>query len=127
MRSIVERLASTTGRAILAHDRSPPQSEEFLRRLLKHLPGMAYRCRNDADWTMEFVSQGCRALTGFAPEDLIENRVVSFGDLIHPDDRMLRPQIRLDTGAGREKRDPFFRKERVTRKIELRVVAVDVH
>ena len=87
VRTIVERLAATTGRAIHAFDGSPPQGEEFLRRLLRHLPGMAYRCRNDAAWTMEFVSRGCRALTGFASEDLTNNQVVAYADLIHPDDR----------------------------------------
>lgn len=55
--------------------------------LMGNLPGMAYRCRNQADWSMDFVSGGCRALTGYEPEDLIGNRVVAYGDLIHPDDR----------------------------------------
>ena len=87
VRTIVERLAATTDRAIHAFDRSPPQGEEFLRRLLRHLPGMAYRCRNDAAWTMEFVSRGCRALTGFASEDLTNNQVVAYANLIHSDDR----------------------------------------
>ncbi|HUF75238.1 MAG TPA: PAS domain-containing protein [Longimicrobiales bacterium] len=86
VRTLVERVAATTGRAIHAFDRSPPEGELFLRRLLRHLPGMAYRCRNDGAWTMEFVSQGCRALTGFAPEDLIDDAVVAYVDLIHPDD-----------------------------------------
>ena len=52
--------------------------------LLANLPGMAYRCKNDRSWTMEFVSQGCLDLTGYAPEDLIENRTLSFNDLILP-------------------------------------------
>jgi PAS domain S-box-containing protein len=55
--------------------------------LLGHLPGMAYRCRNDPDWTMEFVSDGCASLTGFRADELVENRVTSYADLIHPDDQ----------------------------------------
>ena len=63
------------------------ESERRLETLMSNLPGMAYRCRNDRDWTMQFVSDGARALTGYSPEDLVDNRVVSYGLLIHPDDR----------------------------------------
>ena len=62
------------------------ESERTMSTLLSNLPGMAYRCRNDKWWTMEFVSNGCFELTGYRPEDLIGNTLTSFGDLIHPDD-----------------------------------------
>ncbi|NLG35371.1 MAG: PAS domain S-box protein [Lentisphaerae bacterium] len=52
--------------------------------LLANLPGMAYRCRNDRSWTMEFVSDGCRDLTGYAPEDIVGNRTIAFNDIIVP-------------------------------------------
>jgi len=50
--------------------------------LVAHLPGMAYRCANDRAWTMEFVSEGCRDLTGYAPEDLVNNQTIAYNDLI---------------------------------------------
>lgn len=62
------------------------ESQRTLSNMFRTIPGMAYRCRNDRDWTMEFVSDGCRDLTGHPPEDLIENRRISYADLIHPDD-----------------------------------------
>jgi PAS domain S-box-containing protein len=36
---------------------------------------------------MEFVSEGCRELTGYMPEDLIMNNKISYIDIIHQDDR----------------------------------------
>ncbi|MFW5947523.1 MAG: PAS domain-containing protein [Gemmatimonadota bacterium] len=48
---------------------------------------MAYQCRNDQHWTMEFVSTGARELTGYAPEALIHNAGAAFAELIHADDR----------------------------------------
>jgi len=62
-------------------------NQHNLSTLMNNLPGMSYRCRNDQDWTMEFVSEGCVDLTGYRPEEIINNKVISFGQLIHKDDR----------------------------------------
>jgi len=94
------------------------ESQRTLATLMGNLPGMAYRCRNDRDWTMEFVSEGCLALTGYRSADLIGNRTLSYNDLIHPDDRAavwnqvqeavrkrrpFRMTYRIRTAAGQEK------------------------
>jgi formate hydrogenlyase transcriptional activator len=63
------------------------ESERMLSTLMKNLPGMAYRCKNDKNWTMEFVSEGCLELCGYESDDIIENRVKSYAALIHPDDQ----------------------------------------
>jgi len=49
---------------------------------------MVYRCLNDSAWTMVWVSAGCRRVTGHDPVDLIGNRVISYTDLIVPEDRL---------------------------------------
>ena len=55
--------------------------------LVNNLEGMAYRCLNDAHWTMVFVSQGCAELTGYAPAQLLGASGVSWEHIIHPEDR----------------------------------------
>jgi len=63
------------------------ESERRLSTLMNNLPGMAYRCRMDTYWTMEFISQGCIDLTGYKIEDLLGNERMSYFDLIHSDNR----------------------------------------
>ncbi len=62
-------------------------SERQMSTLLSNLPGIAYRCSNHHDWPMEFISEGCYALTGYDSNELIRADGVRYGDLIHPDDR----------------------------------------
>lgn len=62
-------------------------SRRTLTTLLGDLPAMVSRSRNDRNWTMEFVSDGCFELTGYEAADLIDNQKLSYAELIHPDDR----------------------------------------
>ncbi len=55
--------------------------------LMSNLPGMVYRCANDREWTMFFIGEGCLALTGYNPEDLLNNKKRSFNDLVMPEYR----------------------------------------
>jgi two-component system, cell cycle sensor histidine kinase and response regulator CckA len=68
-------------------ERALMESERYLVTLINNLPGVVYRCKNDPDWTMEFLSEGCEELLGYKPKDLVNNSARSFNDLIHPDDR----------------------------------------
>ncbi len=63
------------------------ESERSKAILLSHLPGLAYRCAYDRDWTMQFVSEGCYKLTGYTAESLLFNRDLSFNDIIAPEYR----------------------------------------
>ena len=62
-------------------------SRRDLQTLVGNLPGIAFRCKNDSCWTMLYIGGNCRELTGYAPEDFIDNRKLSFADIIHPEDR----------------------------------------
>ncbi|HKJ78052.1 MAG TPA: PAS domain S-box protein, partial [Prolixibacteraceae bacterium] len=55
--------------------------------LMNHLPGMAYKSKKDESRTMLFVSSGCFKLTGYKPEELLNNNSISFGQLILSDDK----------------------------------------
>jgi len=63
------------------------ESQRTLATLLGNLAGMAYRRHCDATWSLEFVSDGCYDLTGYAPSDLLGAEALAFEQLIHPDDR----------------------------------------
>jgi diguanylate cyclase (GGDEF)-like protein/PAS domain S-box-containing protein len=86
----------------------------MLKTLVSNVPGMVYRCRNDADWTMEFVSDGFERLTGYRVSDILHNHRIRFEDLIHPDDRArMRDAMAEVEGEG----EPFD--------VEYRIVHAD--
>jgi PAS domain S-box-containing protein len=62
------------------------ESEKRLTGIISNLPGFVYSCKNDDDYTMDYVSEGCRVVTGYFPEDFLNNRV-TFGSLIVPEER----------------------------------------
>ena len=47
---------------------------------------MLYRCKYDHDWTMEFVSDGCKELTGYDKEELLFNKKVTYASIIYQED-----------------------------------------
>lgn len=63
------------------------EAQRITSALLGNLPGMAYRCHNDRDWTMDYVNEGCFELTGYTVDELLGSQLISYNDLIHVDDR----------------------------------------
>ena len=58
-----------------------------LRNLINNHPGMIYRCLNDQNLTIEYVSTGSYELTGFTHDQLIQNSITTYTSIIHQDDR----------------------------------------
>ncbi|MBU1247359.1 MAG: PAS domain S-box protein, partial [Proteobacteria bacterium] len=67
-------------------ERALAEGERRMSTIIGNMTGMVYRCVLDEKHTMEFVSEGCRELTGYAPADLLLNRRVSWLELVHPED-----------------------------------------
>lgn len=106
-----ELLAATSAadRIGQAHER-----ERLLSTLLSNLEGMVYRGRSDPNWTMEFVSEGCLALTGYRPEELILNSRVTYDEITHASDRRMVREI-----------IEFSLKARTRYELEYRIVRAD--
>jgi PAS domain S-box-containing protein len=86
------------------------EKTRLLDTLLHNLPGMSYRCLNDPDRTMEFVSDGSRLLTGYDPGEFIDKGTVTYGSLIVPENQeRVRDQIQSGIGA----RQPFHMEYRI--------------
>ncbi len=63
------------------------ESDRTLQTLLANVPGLAYRCANDPDWTMQVLSDGCALVTGYAPQELLGTSAPTYGDIILTEDR----------------------------------------
>ena len=97
------------------------ERERFLGTLLGNLQGMVYRCRNDEQYTMEFVSAGSELVCGYKADELIgEGAVVAIVDLIHPEDTT---RVWGEIQAAVAARTPYSLKYRIfPRSSELRWV-----
>jgi PAS domain S-box-containing protein len=73
---------------LLRTEQAHEESERTLLTLMEDLPGMAYRRQADPSWSMDFVSEGCKDLTGYEPFALMRNETIAYYDLIHPEDRV---------------------------------------
>lgn len=93
-------------RDVSKHKKTEQRLQENERRLLTlmgNLPGMAYRCLNNPDWPMEFISTGCFELTGYQPEQFTSCQI-NYNDIIHPDDQ---ERIWNEVQIAVEKRERF--------------------
>lgn len=79
--------------------------------LLTKLPGMMYRCWVDEHWTMAWVTQGAFSLTGYHPEELINNSKISYGELIHSGDQ---EHVGQAVNRAIEQQRPFSVEYRIT-------------
>ncbi len=86
------------------------ENQRQLSTLINNLPGAAFRCKCDNDWTMEFISDGCQDLTGFAPEEFMSATSVdnptflSWASVILAEDR---ENVAMEIGQAVAEKRPF--------------------
>jgi len=87
------------------------KSEERIRSMVSNMPGVVYRCLMDENWTMLFISDEIRNLSGYPAEDFLgENPVRTFASIMHHDDVKL---IALNSKQAVEARKPYTNDYRV--------------
>ena len=68
-------------------ERALRENEAKFRSFISNIPGIAYRCLDDAGWPMLFISDAVKDITGYPPSQFcLPNPTKSFIDLYHPDD-----------------------------------------
>ncbi|TPN89707.1 sensor domain-containing diguanylate cyclase [Mesorhizobium sp. CU2] len=73
--------ASTVGQGVYQDERL-----DALLSITGRMDGYLYRCRNDASYTMLYISDGIFTVSGYRPSDFIQNAVRDYVSAIHPDD-----------------------------------------
>lgn len=71
----------------VANRRELHSKQASLRNLMENLPGIIYRCANADGFPSEFVSRGCRDMSGYEPEDLAGKNPLTFFGMVVPEDR----------------------------------------
>ena len=73
--------------------------------LMKSFPGAFYRCLNNDQWTMTYISPGILEISGYRPEDLINDTKCSYASIIHPKDR---DYVNIEVAQAIQENRPFF-------------------
>jgi PAS domain S-box-containing protein len=84
--------------------RKSEENQKKLKTLIGNLKGVAYRCKNDKDWTMQFISNGIKELTGYEVNEIEDNRVISWNQII---DKNFRSQVANDVKRAISNKSSF--------------------
>lgn len=84
LRIVGETLLSALDRR--EYEQKLRSNEEMFRVLANNVPGVVYTCHNDDRYSILYLNDHAADLTGYTPDDFLQNRI-SFIDLYHPDDR----------------------------------------
>jgi len=83
------RFYQSIGRNIAERKRAEEEMKESNKKLstiINNLRGVVFRCDNDTEWTMQYISDGIYELAGYLPNEFIGNKIRSFASIIDPED-----------------------------------------
>ena len=80
------------------------ESEQKYHDLVTNIPGAVYRCSNDKNRTMHYISPNIHSICGYPADDFIANEKRSYTSIIHPDDRKM---VEDKVSGGLSKREPY--------------------
>ncbi|MGK5091838.1 ATP-binding protein [Deltaproteobacteria bacterium TL4] len=85
------------------------ENRRALLNLMSNLPGMVYRRQNDEEWTMDYISDGGKALTGYSAEEMLGMSHCSFVSMVHPEDKALLAEKILKAVQTKESFEIIYR------------------
>ncbi|AFZ29031.1 diguanylate cyclase/phosphodiesterase with PAS/PAC sensor(s) [Gloeocapsa sp. PCC 7428] len=88
------------------------ESQRRLATLIDSLPGIAFACSNDPNWSMTYVSEGCLELTGYCSEELIGITGL-YNAITHPKDL---PRVLQSITKAVEAQQPYVIEYRINTK-----------
>ncbi|MGV2826842.1 c-type heme family protein [Myxosarcina sp. GI1(2024)] len=79
-------------------------SEAKFRNLVFNIPGAIYRCRCDANWTIQFISDAISEIAVYPASELLDNRTRNYTSLVYAQDRQL---VRQTIDRALDNKEPF--------------------
>lgn len=69
-----------------SHGKFSPQGTGY-QRWVNSLPGIVFQSASDSHWTMQYLSAGCEAITGYSAQELLSGENgISYTQITHPED-----------------------------------------
>lgn len=73
------------------------EAERRISAIVSNIRGMVYRSKNDEYWTMDYLSDGVKEVTGFSRVELLGNAVIDYNRIIDEEHRQrVRKDLKTD-------------------------------
>ncbi len=83
-------------------EKSLRESRDQFRSLVSNIPGVAYRCKLDKYWTVIYISDDIKRISGYPASDFINNAVRSYESIIHQKDKeKVKQNVNMGIKSGR--------------------------